>query len=262
MKDHLKPQLRDLPYFRALLRAVESRFYDQITLPGPVLDLGCGDGHFASMTFADPPDVGLDPWWGEIQEAAGRKASKSLVCAAGDAIPYPANYFSSAVSNSVLEHIPDLDPVLTETARVLKPGSPFIFCVPNHRFLDTLSISSWLDGVNLKGLANLYREFFNRISRHYNCDSYPVWKERLDRAGFEIEKWWDYFPPQSLHLLEWGHYFGLPSWVAKLIFGKWILAPTDWNLFLTERLVRPHYQADPICPDGVYSFYITRRLAG
>ncbi len=261
MKDHLYPQLRDLPYFRALLRAVESRFYDQISLPEPVLDLGCGDGHFASMTFEDPVDVGLDPWWGEIQEAAGRKAYRSLVCASGDKIPCPADHFSSAVSNSVLEHIPDLDPVLAETARVLKPGSPFIFCVPNHRFLDTLSVSSWLDKVKLKGLANLYRGFFNRISRHYNCDSFPVWEERLQRAGFVIEKWWDYFPPRSLHLLEWGHYFGLPSWVAKMIFGKWILAPEKWNLFLTERLVRSHYQADPKCPDGVYSFYIARRLA-
>jgi hypothetical protein len=49
--------------------------------------------------------------------------------------------------------------------------------------------------------------------------------------------------------------------VAKAIFGNWILAPTEWNLFLTERLVRSHYQADPKSPDGVYSFYITRRLA-
>ena len=44
MKDYLKPHLRDLPYFRALLRAVEARFYDGISLPFPVLDLGCGDG--------------------------------------------------------------------------------------------------------------------------------------------------------------------------------------------------------------------------
>lgn len=261
MRDYLTPHLQDLPYFRALLRAVEARFYDDIKLLDPVLDLGCGDGHFASLTFEESPDVGLDPWWGEIQEAAGRNTYKSLVCAAGDKIPYPADYFSSAVSNSVLEHIPDLDPVLKETARVLKPGSAFIFCVPNHRFLESLSVSSWLARIKLKGLANLYRGFFNRISRHYNCDSYPVWKERLDKAGFVIEDWWDYFPPRSLHLLEWGHYFGVPSWAAKMIFGRWILAPNKWNLALTERLVKPHYQADPKSPEGVYSFYITRLKA-
>lgn len=260
MNDYLTPHLRDLPYFRALLRAVEARFYEDISLPGPVLDLGCGDGHFASLAFQEPLEMGLDPWWGPIQEAGTRSSYQDLVCAEGDHMPYPSDYFSSAVSNSVLEHIPDLDPVIKETARVLKPGAPFIFCVPNHRFLSTLSISNGLDKIKLRGLADLYRGFFNRISRHYNCDSYETWKERLEKFGFMIEDSWDYFPPAALHVLEWGHYFGVPSWVAKLIFGRWILAPTRWNLFLADRLVRPHYESDPRSQDGVYSFYIARRI--
>ena len=260
MNDYLTPHLRDLPYFRALLRAVEARFYEDISLPGPVLDLGCGDGHFASLAFQEPLEMGLDPWWGPIQEAGTRSSYQDLVCAEGDHMPYPSDYFSSAVSNSVLEHIPDLDPVIKETARVLKPGAPFIFCVPNHRFLSTLSISNGLDKIKLRGLADLYRGFFNRISRHYNCDSYETWKERLEKFGFMIEDSWDYFPPDALHVLEWGHYFGVPSWVAKLIFGRWILAPTRWNLFLADRLVRPHYESDPRSQDGVYSFYIARRI--
>ena len=260
MNDYLTPHLRDLPYFRALLRAVEARFYEDISLPGPVLDLGCGDGHFASLAFQEPLEMGLDPWWGPIQEAGTRSSYQDLVCAEGDHMPYPSDYFSSAVSNSVLEHIPDLDPVIKETARVLKPGAPFIFCVPNHRFLSTLSISNGLDKIKLRGLADLYRGFFNRISRHYNCDSYETWKERLEKFGFMIEDSWDYFPPAALHVLEWGHYFGVPSWVAKLIFGRWILAPTRWNLYLADRLVRPHYESDPRSPDGVYSFYIARRI--
>ncbi len=260
MNDYLTPHLRDLPYFRALLRAVEARFYEDISLPGPVLDLGCGDGHFASLAFQEPLEMGLDPWWGPIQEAGTRSSYQDLVCAEGDHMPYPSDYFSSAVSNSVLEHIPDLDPVIKETARVLKPGAPFIFCVPNHRFLSTLSISNGLDKIKLRGLADLYRGFFNRISRHYNCDSYETWKERLKKFGFMIEDSWDYFPPDALHVLEWGHYFGVPSWVAKLIFGCWILAPTRWNLFLADRLVRPHYESDPRSQDGVYSFYIARRI--
>ncbi len=260
MNDYLTPHLRDLPYFRALLRAVEARFYEDISLPGPVLDLGCGDGHFASLAFQEPLEMGLDPWWGPIQEAGTRSSYQDLVCAEGDHMPYPSDYFSSAVSNSVLEHIPDLDPVIKETARVLKPGAPFIFCVPNHRFLSTLSISNGLDKIKLRGLADLYRGFFNRISRHYNCDSYETWKERLEKFGFMIEDSWDYFPPDALHVLEWGHYFGVPSWVAKLIFGRWILVPTRWNLFLADRLVRPHYESDPRSQDGVYSFYIARRI--
>lgn len=258
MKDYLALHLRELPYFRALLRAVEARFYDGISLPGPVLDLGCGDGHFASLTFDEPLFMGLDPWWGPIQEAAERGSYQHLVCGAGDAMPYPTDYFGSAISNSVLEHIPELDPVLEETARVLRPGAPFIFCVPNHRFLDTLSIGLLLDKLGISSLARAYREFFNRISRHYTCESHEVWEKRLKGFGFEIESWWDYFPPPALHLLEWGHFFGIASWVSKRLFGRWILAPGRWNLALTDRLTRPHYAGDPKSPQGAYTFYITR----
>ena len=174
-------------------------------------------------------------------------------------MPYPDEYFASGISNSVLEHIPDLDPVIGEMARVLKPGARFIFCVPNHRFLETLSIGRWLDKIGFSDLANNYRSFFNRISRHYHCDSHPIWENRLENHGLVIEKWWNYFPASALNTLEWGHYFGVPSWLSKIIFNRWILVQSDWNLSFTDRLVRPHYEQDPISPHGVYSFYITRK---
>jgi SAM-dependent methyltransferase len=258
LKDYLGLHLRDVPYFRALLRAVEARFYDGIIFPDPVLDLGCGDGHFASLAFETKLEVGVDPWWGPVKEAAKRDSYQHLICAAGNQLPFPNDFFSSAVSNSVLEHIPDIEPVIEETARVLKPGALFIFCVPNHRFLDGLSLGRWLDGLKLKTLADAYKDMFNWISRHHHCDSFDTWRNRLARYGFIVEEHWDYFPPQALRVLEWGHLGGIPSWVSKLMFDRWILVPRRWNLYLADKLVRPHYQADPRSPEGVYSFYITR----
>ena len=259
MKDYLTLHLQDVPYFRALLRAVEARFYRDIHLPAPTLDLGCGDGHFASLAFERPLTMGLDPWWGPIQEAADRNAYQYLVCGEGARMPYPDDYFSSAVSNSVLEHIPNLDPVISEAARVLKIGAPFIFCVPNHRFLETLSIGQTLDKIKLAGLGNAYRKFFNLISRHHHCDSQETWNNRLSQYGFEIEECWDYFPPKALQTLEWGHFFGVPSWVSKLLFGKWVLAPKAWNLSLVRRIIQSHYDNSPLSEQGAYTFYITRQ---
>ncbi|HSL30697.1 MAG TPA: hypothetical protein VK900_15965, partial [Anaerolineales bacterium] len=46
-RDFLWLHIRDLPYFRSLLRAVEAQFYKQVNLQAPTLDLGCGEGHFA-----------------------------------------------------------------------------------------------------------------------------------------------------------------------------------------------------------------------
>jgi SAM-dependent methyltransferase len=258
-KDYLWLHLRELPYFRSLMRSVEARFYRDIDLPGPVLDVGCGDGHFATVAFDRPPDVGLDPWSGPIHEAGTRNFYPTLVQAGGGSMPFPDHYFGSAFSNSVLEHIPQVESVLGETARVLAPGAPFAFCVPNHNFLPSLSIGQALDKAGLRALGDAYRAFFNRISRHYHSDPPEVWQARLARAGFEVERWWHYYPPEALHVSEWGHYFGLPSLVAHKLTGRWILSPTHWNLYLTERLVRPYYQANPVCENGVCTFYIARR---
>jgi SAM-dependent methyltransferase len=257
-KDYLYLHLRDLPYFRALLRSVEASYYQTFDLPAPTLDVGCGDGHFASLTFDEPIDIGLDPWHGPIHEAKSRRVYRLLTEADGGHMPYPDGQFASAFSNSVLEHIPEVEQVLAETARVLKPGALFAFCVPNHRFNESLSISIALEKVRLKSLARLYRAFFARISRHRHLDSPEVWQKRLERAGFVVVKWWDYFPPKSLAVLEWGHYFGLPSLIVRKLFGRWILVPARWNLTWIYRTLQP-YANPSACEDGVYTFYITRR---
>ena len=142
-KDFLWLNIRDLPYFRSLLRAVEAQYYKEINLPAPTLDIGCGEGHFASLVFNRKIDVGLDPWHEPIHEAGARQAYSLLTEADGAKMPYPDSYFASAFSNSVLEHIPHVEQVLSETARVLKPGAPFVFCVPNHRFNER-SINSYI----------------------------------------------------------------------------------------------------------------------
>lgn len=259
--DLLWRNLKDLPAFRGLLRAVEARFYQDIPLPEPTLDLGCGDAHFASVAFKRPLAAGVDPWALPLQDAKRfyPHAYHLLTQAAGGQLPFATGHFASAVSNSVLEHIPDLEPVLAEVARVLRPGAPFVFCVPSENFLKFLSISGGLRRVGLTGPAEAYESFFNRISRHHHCDDPNVWQQRLTRAGFTLEKHWYYFSPGALRALEWGHYFGLPAAIAKGLTRRWVIAPTRWNLALTERLLRPYYD-EPQPKAGAYLFFIARRV--
>jgi SAM-dependent methyltransferase len=242
--------LRDLPYFRALIRAVEASYYQTFDMPSPILDVGCGDGHFTSLTFDRQIDVGLDPWHDPIHEASQRGCYHLLVQADGARSPFPDEYFASAFSNSVLEHIPQIGAVLSAIARVLKPGAPFYFCVPNERYLSELSITRWLG----KG----YTEWFRRISRVEHADGLQAWQTRLEKADFQLERWWHYFSPSAMRVLEWGHYFGLPSLVVKKITGKWILSPAKWNLWLTEKLIQQYAANEPV-DDGTFTFYIARK---
>lgn len=137
--DLLWQQLKSLPAFRALLRAVEARFYPLIPLPEPTLDVGCGDGHFAAMTFPGRTlAAGIDPWWGPLHKAVQSGKYGLPIQALGDRLPFADGAFASAFSNSVLEHIPDLPPVLAEVNRVLRPGARFVITTPSHLFTEYL----------------------------------------------------------------------------------------------------------------------------
>ncbi len=261
--DLLWRQLKTIPAFRALLRAVESRFYRQIELPGPMLDLGCGDGHFAQMTFDKPQEerpftVGIDPWWGPLQKAQHSGQYAQVMQGMGNRLPFPDNCFGSAISNSVLEHIPDVQPVLDEVGRVLKPGGYLVITMPSHYFTQNLGGAAFFEKLGLPGLAGRYRQLFNFISRHAHTDAAEVWADRLARAGFTVERWQYYFSTRALRALEWGHVQGLPSAVLHAVTGHWILAPWESSLRRTERWLRPFYNEEAP-PNGAYVLFIARK---
>ncbi len=270
--DLLWRHIKDLPAFRALLRAVEARFYQELLpLAEPVLDVGCGDGHFASVALSavmGPLAAGIDPAARVLREARGRRAYHLLAQALGDALPFADGYFATVVSNSVLEHIPDIDAVLAEISRVLqspdpataRPGGRLIFCVPGDRFTELLFFSQFFRRLRLEGPARAYERLFNRISRHHHCDGADTWRARLERVGLQIGRWFPYFSARANCALDLGHYLGAPSLVAKKLSGRWILAPTRWNLALTERLLRPLYE-EPLPQAGAYLFFVAEKKA-
>jgi SAM-dependent methyltransferase len=256
--ERFRRQLRELPAFRALLRAVEADFYTALAMPAPVLDLGCGDGHFAEVTFVAPLDVGLDPWWPPLMEARDRQRHRWLLHADGAAMPFPDGSYKTVVSNSVLEHIPDVDPVLRQVERILTPGGWFHFCVPGPGFRQFLSGARVLEAVGLGRGAEAYRRAFDRVSRHHYYLSPEEWEARLYGVGLRVERWWPYFSRGALVALEWGHPLGVPCVLAKKLTGRWLIAPARWNLWFTELLLRRFYE-EPLPETGAYLFFSARK---
>ena len=251
--DLLWQHLKSVPAFRALLRAVEARFYRRLELPGPVLDLGCGDGHFARMALPDRKlDVGADPWWNPLQKSQRQQTYGAVVQSLGDALPFPAHTFSSAISNSVLEHIPNVQAVLNDTNRVLRPGGKLVITMPSDLFTENL--------YGARYLGDSYRRFFNRISRHAHTESPEWWAERLAWAGFRISRWQYYFSESALHALELGHVQGLPAAIMHFLTGHWIVAPWEQSLRPTERWLRPYFE-EPFPDEGAYLFIVAEKAA-
>jgi SAM-dependent methyltransferase len=257
-RDFLIEHLIAIPSFRALLRAIEARKIAALDLPRPILDLGCGDGHFAQATFTEPLDFGIDPSPQAIAEAATRKMHRELKVMDSNAMTFADGTFATVLSNSVVEHIPDIDATLRETHRVLQPGGIFVFTTPSHHFAEFLFFADLFRAIGLKGLSKRYENFFNRISHHYRTDSPAVWRARLEQHGFVVREWHSYFSRSASHLFDLAHYYSAVTLINKKLFGRWVLAPYRWNFALIEPLWR-HFYNEPPTREGAYLFFLCER---
>lgn len=105
-----------------------------------VLDLGCGGGFMAEALAARGAVVtGIDPVEGAI-DAARRHAEAGGTdidyhVASGENLPFDPHTFDIVVCVDVLEHVDDLNRVIAETRRVLRPDGLFLFDTINDNAL-------------------------------------------------------------------------------------------------------------------------------
>jgi SAM-dependent methyltransferase len=255
--------LGTLPLHRAVIRVVECLLVGAEPLPRPLLDVGCGDGHFAASCLrrdADgtAADAGIDPSAGSAAEAAGSGIYRQVLVGSAAGMPFPDASFAAVVSNCVLEHIPPLDESLAEIARVLRPGGKLVITVPGERFAGSLFFPRLLRRAGLEGPAASYGRWFNGISRHYHTYTRDGWLERLTRAGLRPESWTSYLSPGAMGLFDLSHYYGAPTLVSKRLTGRWILWPEKgrylpWERWLEGRVV--DFAQQIAVPDGAYYFF-------
>ncbi|MHB8647463.1 MAG: bifunctional 2-polyprenyl-6-hydroxyphenol methylase/3-demethylubiquinol 3-O-methyltransferase UbiG [Thermomicrobiales bacterium] len=109
------------------------------------LDVGCGGGflaeEFAKLGCAV---TGIDPSIPTIAQADAHAKGAGLTItyrvASGEAIPFADATFDIVYCCDVLEHVDDLDRVIAETARVLKPGGIYLFDTINRTWISKLVV--------------------------------------------------------------------------------------------------------------------------
>jgi SAM-dependent methyltransferase len=253
-EDFFEQHLRAVPPHRVLLRAVECKLMGAVSPRHPVLDIGIGDGHFASVAYTEPIDVGVDTLWSDLTEAAARpNVYRSVAQASATALPFPDACFNTVVSNCVIEHIPDLDGTLGEIARVLRPGGRFATTLPSEHFGSFLLGSTILRALRLPRLASAYGDFFNRISHHHHVHSPDFWHAKLSAAGLPVEEHRYYFSAAAHRAFDLSHYLGLPNLVSRGLLRKWVLHPAQMRPY--GWWLRRYYD-EPWPEVGAYQFVV------
>jgi SAM-dependent methyltransferase len=182
----------------ALWRAIELRVAAEQRYERPLLDLGCGDGLIGGVLFGTGGrvDVGLDPWMDQLRQAADSTVYRHVDQADGHAMPYADEGFATVFSNSVMEHIRDVAPVLREVRRVLQPGGRFIFTVPSDAFRRMLDgYARRMAAGDAQG-AEAYATTVDERLEHHHYHAPRAWRELLSEAEMTLVEARYYVPEE------------------------------------------------------------------
>jgi len=192
-----------------LWRAIELRQLDRIfskmkNIPHPILDLGCGEGEIARALFGKGViDVGLDNEAEMVKKAKKSQVYKKVILGDAQNLSFKKESFNLVFSNCVVEHIPDINKVLKEAARVLKKNGLFVFTVPSDKFGDYLFFSQFFKKIKIPFLAKLYAIFRNRQLKHFHCYSQKFWQQKLRKNNFILIESKNYINPLTLSFWDW-----------------------------------------------------------
>ena len=106
--------------------------YEQLAAVVPdgvdVLDLACGDGFLLAAIRDNAPNArltGVDMSPDEVAAARGRLPTVRVVEARAQSLPFPDGSFDVVASHMALMLMDDVDVVVAEVRRVLRPGGTF-----------------------------------------------------------------------------------------------------------------------------------------
>jgi ubiquinone/menaquinone biosynthesis C-methylase UbiE len=155
---------------------------------GAVLEIGGGTGanlaHYRNVdrvTIAEPDPFMRNRIGPKLEDA---RVPVEVSAAGAESLPFPDGSFDTVVSTLVLCTVPDQEAALDEVRRVLRPGGRLLF-IEHVRAAGPMA--RWQDR-----LEPLWRRLLGGC--HPNRDTVAA----IEEAGFEIETFESFYPPDPL----------------------------------------------------------------
>ena len=175
------------------------------TFSGRGVDIGCGDGELARVVFdaydPRPRLIGIEPDPRDCALAGASGTYEAVHCVGGDAIPVESASVDFVFSNSTLEHIPDLEPVIAEAARVLRTSGEFVFTVPSEQFHACLRGGGFV-ALLARRRGRAYPALIDQRLAHHRYLGPDEWAVLLRAHGFVHVRSERYFPLAAVRAWE------------------------------------------------------------
>lgn len=174
-------------------------------LAGRGVDIGCGDGELGSVLFNEmrprPTVIGIDPDARDCAVARLGGTYAAVHQTTGDALPFADGELDFVFSNSTLEHIPAIEPVLAEVARVLRTGGTFLFTVPSEEFHASLGGQALIARLARRRGLTYRAAIDDRLAHHRYLDP-SEWTRRLAAHELRVTQVARYFPRSAVRAWE------------------------------------------------------------
>ena len=169
-------------------RAWEMAAYRRFQLLEPVLDLGCGNGQFFRQVWPKVEAVvGIDINSDAVLRAQQSGVYNRVHLSPAHQIPEADASFNTVFSNCAMEHMDQIDFVVKDVWRILRPGGFFLFSVVTDNFLAWAPLPKFLATMGAaeqsKALEDEYVHYHNLV----NPFSVEKWSELLSKNGFQIK---------------------------------------------------------------------------
>jgi ubiquinone/menaquinone biosynthesis C-methylase UbiE len=169
-------------------RAWEYAAYQHHEINGRILDVGCGDGRYFKLIWPRASDVvGVD-FDSETAER-GRQSGvyQAVHTTVAHEIPEPSASFDHAFANCSLEHMDNLDGVLSEIARCLKVGGTLSCSVVTNRFVEWSLLPAMVSEAGFDEVAATLQAKFMQYHHLANPLRVEDWIASFNKAGFVVE---------------------------------------------------------------------------
>jgi SAM-dependent methyltransferase len=176
------------PDWRSSGDQVEALVRGYLTPESRVLDLGCGRGGVVELFWRDVKlAAGLDPDSPSLTQH--RAQGMPILRGVGEHLPFAGESFDLIVCLWVLEHVRQPLTVLSEVARVLRPGGHFVFLTPNLRnpLLLLNRIGKVLPSVQTRFVSRFYgRRESDTFAVQYRANTVGILRALAQESGLEV----------------------------------------------------------------------------
>ena len=151
-----------------------ARFVRELGEPGAALDLGCGDGRLTAelragrVVAADPSELALERLRDRLPGVP------TVPLAPDEPLPLEDNSFDLVLCAETIEHVRDVQLLLSEARRVLRPGGRLAITTPSHGRLTGLDV-----------LVRGFERRFHPLSPHLRFLTRRSLRSLLDELGFD-----------------------------------------------------------------------------